>query len=43
MHASVLIFCSGTVALNRLVANPTYPGIVTDYRKTFARAQGHKG
>src|SRR5438093_5993224 len=35
---SVLIFCSGTVALNRLVANPTYSGIVTDYRKTFARA-----
>jgi metallo-beta-lactamase class B len=36
---SVLIFCSGTVALNRLVTNPTYPGIVTDYRKTFARAK----
>jgi metallo-beta-lactamase class B len=39
---SVLIFCSGTVALNRLVPNPTYPGIVTDYRKTFARAQDMK-
>jgi metallo-beta-lactamase class B len=36
---SVLIFCSGTVALNRLVTNPTYPGIVTDYRQTFARAK----
>lgn len=36
---SVLIFCSGTVALNRLVTNPTYPGIVDDYRKTFARAK----
>ena len=36
---SVLIFCSGTVALNRLVAKPTYPGIVDDYRKTFARAK----
>ena len=36
---SVLIFCSGTVALNRLVANPTYSGIVADYRKTFARAR----
>jgi metallo-beta-lactamase class B len=39
---SVLIFCSGTVALNRLVTNPTYPGIVTDYRKTFARAKDLK-
>ena len=39
---SVLIFCSGTVALNRLVANPTYPGIVTDYRTTFARAKDMK-
>ncbi|MBR1226021.1 MULTISPECIES: subclass B3 metallo-beta-lactamase [unclassified Bradyrhizobium] len=39
---SVLIFCSGTVALNRLVTNPTYPGIVADYRKTFARARGMK-
>ena len=39
---SVLIFCSGTVALNRLVTNPTYPGIVADYRKTFARANDMK-
>ena len=39
---SVLIFCSGTVALNRLVGNPTYPGIVDDYRKTFARAKDMK-
>ncbi|WP_213287185.1 subclass B3 metallo-beta-lactamase [Bradyrhizobium sp. sGM-13] len=39
---SVLIFCSGTVALNRLVTNPTYSGIVTDYRKTFARAKDIK-
>ena len=39
---SVLIFCSGTVALNRLVASPTYPGIVADYRKTFARAKDMK-
>jgi metallo-beta-lactamase class B len=39
---SVLIFCSGTVALNRLVTNPTYSGIVTDYRKTFARARDMK-
>jgi metallo-beta-lactamase class B len=39
---SVLIFCSGTVALNRLVTNPTYPGIIDDYRKTFARAKEMK-
>lgn len=39
---SVLIFCSGTVALNRLVGNPTYPGIVDDYKKTFARAKDMK-
>ncbi len=39
---SALIFCSGTVALNRLVTNPTYPGIVDDYRKTFARAKDMK-
>jgi metallo-beta-lactamase class B len=39
---SVLIFCSGTVALNRLAPNPTYPGIVTDYRQTFARAKDMK-
>ena len=39
---SALIFCSGTVALNRLITNPTYPGIVTDYRTTFARAKDMK-
>nr|WP_249159110.1 subclass B3 metallo-beta-lactamase [Bradyrhizobium jicamae] len=39
---SALIFCSGTVALNRLAGNPTYPGIVDDYKKTFARARGMK-
>ena len=39
---SVLIFCSATVALNRLVTNPTHPGIVNDYRKTFARAKDMK-
>ena len=39
---SVLIFCSGTVALNRLVTNPTYSGIVADYRKTFARSKDMK-
>ncbi len=39
---TALIFCSGTVALNRLVGNPTYSGIVDDYRKTFARAKDMK-
>lgn len=39
---TALIFCSGTVALNRLVGNPTYSGIVADYRKTFARAKDMK-
>ena len=39
---SVLIFCSATVALNQLVGNPTYRGIVDDYRKTFARAKEMK-
>ena len=39
---SVLIFCSATVALNRLVGSPTYPGIIDDYRKTFARAKDMK-
>jgi metallo-beta-lactamase class B len=35
----VLFFCSGTVALNRLVGQPTYPGIVEDYRSTYAKAK----
>jgi metallo-beta-lactamase class B len=38
----VLFFCSGTVALNRLVGQPTYPGIVEDYRSTFAKAKAMK-
>jgi metallo-beta-lactamase class B len=36
---SVLLFCSATVALNQLVGKPTHPGIVDDYRKTFAWAK----
>ena len=36
---SVLFFCSGTVALNRLVGNPTHPGIVDDYRSTYAKVK----
>jgi metallo-beta-lactamase class B len=38
----VVFFCSGTVALNKLVGTPTHPGIVADYRKTFARARNIK-
>lgn len=35
-----LVYCSTTVALNRLVSKtkgPQYPGIVSDYRATFAK------
>jgi metallo-beta-lactamase class B len=39
----VIFFCSATVALNRLVPNPTYPGIVEDYQRTFATAPGIPG
>jgi metallo-beta-lactamase class B len=39
---SVLFFCSGTVALNRLVGNPTHPGIVDDYRSTYAKVKAMK-
>jgi metallo-beta-lactamase class B len=39
---NVLFFCSGTVALNRLVGQPTYPGIVDDYRSTYAKAKAMK-
>jgi metallo-beta-lactamase class B len=35
----VLFFCSTSVAYNRLVGPPQYPGIVEDYRATFARAR----
>ncbi len=41
---NVIFFCSGTVALNRLVgAGVTYPGIVDDYRRTLATAGKVKG
>ncbi len=36
---SVVFFCSATVALNRLVGQPTHATIVEDYRKTFAWAK----
>jgi metallo-beta-lactamase class B len=39
---NVLFFCSGTVALNRLVGHPTYAGIVDDYRATFAKVKAMK-
>ena len=39
---SVIFFCSATVALNQLVGRPTYPGIVDDYRATFAKAKAMK-
>ena len=32
-------FCSASVAANRLAPNPQYPGIVEDYRKTFAKVK----
>ncbi|PDT88278.1 BJP family subclass B3 metallo-beta-lactamase [Bradyrhizobium sp. Y36] len=38
----VLFFCSGTVALNRLIGQPTYPGIVDDYRATYAKVKAMK-
>lgn len=33
----VFFFCSASVAANRLVPDPQYPGIVADYRRSFAR------
>lgn len=37
-----LFFCSASVAANRLVGPPQYPGIVEDYRKTFALTKDWK-
>ncbi len=34
---TAFFFCSASVAANRLAPHPQYPGIVDDYRKTFAR------
>ncbi len=39
----VIFFCSATVALNRLVGTPTYPGIIDDYKRTFALAKTIEG
>lgn len=33
----VIFYCSTTVAANRLYPDPQYPGIVEDYRRSFAR------
>jgi metallo-beta-lactamase class B len=38
----VMVFCSATVAANRLVGPPQYEGIVADYEKTFAKAKNFK-
>ncbi len=35
----VLIFCSATVAANRITPPLQYEGIIEDYRRTFARAK----
>ena len=35
-HTAVF-FCSASVAANRLAPRPQYPGIIEDYRRTFAR------
>ncbi|QUS39780.1 subclass B3 metallo-beta-lactamase [Tardiphaga alba] len=39
---NVLFFCSGTVALNKLVGQPTHAGIVDDYRATYAKVKAMK-
>lgn len=39
---SVFFFCSASVAANRLVPRPQYPGIVADYERTFARLKSVK-
>ena len=39
---NVLFLCSLSVAGNKLVGNKGYPGIVGDYRQSFARLRGMK-
>jgi metallo-beta-lactamase class B len=41
-NRDVLFFCSGTVALNKLVGHPTHAGIVEDYRSTYAKVKAMK-
>lgn len=38
----VLFYCSTSVAANRLVTRPQYPGVVADYRATFDRLAAMK-
>jgi metallo-beta-lactamase class B len=38
----LLVFCSATVAANRITPPLQYPGIVEDYRGTFAKAKAMK-
>jgi len=40
---TAIFFCSATVALQPACRNPTHPGIVDDYRKTFERVRDIKG
>ena len=37
-----IYYCSTSVAANRLTPNPQYPGIVADYRRTFAALKRYK-
>lgn len=39
---NVLVFCSASVAANRITPPLQYPGIVEDYRRTFRTASGLK-
>lgn len=39
---TALYYCSTSVAANRLVDRPQYPGIVDDYRRTFAELKTMK-
>ena len=36
---TAFFFCSATIAANRLVPNPQYPGIIDDYHQTFAKVK----
>ncbi len=39
---NLLVFCSATVAANRITPPLQYAGIIEDYRKTFAKAKAMK-
>lgn len=39
---TAFFFCSASISANRLVPNPQYPGIVDDYRQTFAKVKAVK-